>query len=194
MPTIESIIYQKLDQIINDACKYLNKHIHFTITGEKTDMDEMILKYIQYSLIHLVRNACDHGIEKEDERYLLRKHKIGHIHIDIQKSNEFITVQVQDDGRGIDIEELKKTAINKGLIEQNQILSYEEYLRLIFLPGFTTKQYPTPISGYGQGMSVVQQSIEVVLNGKISIYTQKNKGTCFQLQIPNIVDIRHDIP
>ncbi|MEM4576413.1 MAG: chemotaxis protein CheA [Candidatus Nezhaarchaeales archaeon] len=178
-------IFNMFPRIIRDTAKELGKEVDFIITGGEIAVDKKILEEIVDPLIHLIRNAIDHGIEKSEERTAMGKPPIGTIKITAKKESSYIVIQVEDDGRGIDPGYVKRVAVEKGFISQEVAskLSDEEALMLICLPGFSTKGSTTLMSGRGMGMNTVKNKIEA-LGGHLSITSQVGKGTTVSLRLP----------
>lgn len=178
-------IFNIFPRIIRDLAKELGKDVDFIITGGDIAVDKKILEEIFDPLVHVVRNAIDHGIEKSEERIANGKPPVGTIKITAKKESGYIVIQVEDDGRGIDPEHIKRVAIDKGFISQEMAskLSDEEALMLICLPGFSTKNSATMLSGRGMGMNAVKNKIEA-LGGSLSIASQVGKGTLVSMRLP----------
>ncbi len=179
------IISGKLYRTVNEVCRQTGKEAELIIEGEDLKMDRIIIERLVDPLIHLLRNAVDHGIEFPEERIKKGKPPAGKITISFIRENKFIKISVKDDGRGIDIESIKKKLLNKEVYTEEQVksLSDEMLLSFIFQPGFSTREEITEISGRGVGMDIVYNNI-TSLNGKIFIHTEKDKGTEFEMLIP----------
>lgn len=174
-------------KVIPGVLRKLDKNIQIDIVGGDVHIDCEIAKELNTPLIHLIRNSIDHGIEPEDIRQAVGKSKQGHVLISIAKNQDFVTVEVSDDGRGLDPELLKNTAIKKGILTEldAEKLTYQETLSLILKPGFTTSETVTDISGRGVGMDAAVVSIRDNLFGELSIESQKGIGTTFRINIPH---------
>jgi len=146
-------------------------------------------------LVHLVRNAIDHGIELPSLREACSKPRAGHVRLSAQQEGDFVTIEIRDDGAGIDPERLRAKALEKGLIDPEAAarLSHEECLQLIFLPGFSTKAEVTDISGRGVGMDVVQSRIRE-LSGQITIHSDVGRGSRFVIRVPLTLAILPTLP
>jgi len=180
-----SIIFRGFQRTIRDLAKEFGKEIHYVQEGGETQIDRGILEGLVDPMVHLIRNSIDHGIETTDERKRAGKPEKGIIRIAATQENGQIRVVIEDDGRGINSEKIKETAIQKKMFTQGQLdaMSEKEVLDLIFEPGFSTKKVANQISGRGIGMSVVKQNISK-LNGDIAIETAPGKGTKFIFSLP----------
>lgn len=179
-----SATFQRMNRIVRDMCRKLNKEIQLEIIGEETEVDKNIIERITDPLMHLVRNAIDHGIETADERQLVGKHRQGTITLEARNVGSDVHIIVKDDGRGLDKDKILKKARENGLLIMNEEdMSDSEIYKLILLPGFSTKDNVTEFSGRGVGMDVVAKNIESI-GGSISIQSEKNKGTQMILKIP----------
>jgi two-component system, chemotaxis family, sensor kinase CheA len=176
-------LIQKLQRVVRDTAKSLNKDVELLVEGEGLDVDKSVLDRLADPLIHILRNAVDHGLEKSDERLQSSKSKTGHVTLVFQNEGNHLTVEVKDDGKGINHEIIKTKAIEKGLITENQILSEKQLVNLVFHPGFSTKSETSEISGRGVGMDVVKTNIDKI-GGQIEISTVVGSGTSFKIQIP----------
>jgi two-component system chemotaxis sensor kinase CheA len=176
--------FQRMNRIVRDMCRKLNKEVQLEIIGEETEVDKNIIERITDPLMHLVRNAVDHGIETAEEREAMGKGRVGKITIEAKNVGSDVHIIVKDDGRGLNKEKiLKKARENNLLTTDEDSLSDSEIYRLILLPGFSTSDKVTEFSGRGVGMDVVAKNIEAI-GGSISIESEKNKGTQITLAIP----------
>ncbi|KAB8037840.1 hypothetical protein GCL60_11740 [Silvanigrella paludirubra] len=180
--------FQKLARTARDTSVMLNKEIILNFLGENTEIDKFILDEISDPLMHMVRNAIDHGLESNEERLQKNKNKEGTVTVKASHESGNLILCVQDDGKGLNPKTLYEIATKKGVIKGNETLSDEECYHLIFAPGFSTKAETTEISGRGVGMDVVKTNIEM-LSGKIEIFTEIDKGTTFKIKIPLSVGI-----
>lgn len=178
-------VFNKFPRMIRDLCRDLNKEIELIITGEDTELDKSVVEEIGDPLVHMLRNAVDHGIEPPEERIKKKKPKKGTVWLNAYHEGNHIVIEVKDDGRGIDPEKIKKKAVEKGIItpEEAKNLNKEEIFGLIFRPGFSTAEKVTGVSGRGVGMDVVKTNIEK-LNGIIQVESEINKGSTFKLKLP----------
>jgi len=178
-------VFNKFPRMMRDLCRDLNKEIELIITGEDTELDKSVVEEIGDPLVHMLRNAVDHGIEPPEERIKKKKPKKGTVWLNAYHEGNHIVIEVKDDGRGIDPEKIKKKAVEKGIItpEEAKNLNKEEIFGLIFRPGFSTAEKVTGVSGRGVGMDVVKTNIEK-LNGIIQVESEINKGSTFKLKLP----------
>jgi two-component system chemotaxis sensor kinase CheA len=178
-------VFNKFPRIIRDLAKALGKKVNLHLEGTETELDRSIIETIKDPLTHLIRNAIDHGIEPPSERIQLGKPQEGNLILRAYQEGGQVVIEVDDDGRGIDIEKIKKKAIEKGFMsyEEADRASEKELLNLIFKPGFSTAETVTQLSGRGVGMDVVKANIEK-LGGSIEINTVLGKGTNVKIKIP----------
>lgn len=175
--------FQKMARLVRDLSQKAGKPINFQTFGEETELDRTIVDKITDPLIHMVRNSIDHGIEPPEERVKKGKSPQGLLRLSAYHQAGSIVIEIEDDGRGLNAEKIRKKALEKGLISEHQELTEEELLNLIFKPGFSTADKVTEISGRGVGMDVVKKNIDA-LNGKIEMKTAPDKGTIFSLRLP----------
>jgi two-component system chemotaxis sensor kinase CheA len=178
-------VFGKFPRLVRDISASLNKKVELVIFGEGTEVDKSVIEHIGDPMTHILRNSIDHGLESTEERIAKGKDEKGKVVINtFQKGNQ-IVIEIIDDGKGIDIDKLKKTAIKKGLISQEEAdkMSDEAATNIIFMPGFSTVEKATELSGRGVGMDVVQTNISL-LNGYVEILTEKDIGTTFRICIP----------
>jgi len=183
-------IFNKFPRLVRDLARELGKKVELIIKGEDTELDRTVLDEITDPLIHLIRNAIDHGIEPPEERKKAGKSEVGKIILSARRERNYIIIEVEDDGRGIDIEKVKQKAIEKGIITKDEAerMSKEEILMLIFRPGFSTKDKVTKVSGRGVGMDVVKSKVEK-LGGSVRVYSEKGKGTKVVITLPPTIAI-----
>ena len=172
-------------RLVRDVSRQLNKQVRLVTKGEQTGVDRDILDKLEAPLSHLVRNALDHGMELPDDRVRNGKSASGTITIDAGHRAGSLTISITDDGRGINTESLKTKIIDRNLVTPQvaERLSEAELLEFLFLPGFSTRNEVTEISGRGVGLDVVQTMVKAV-GGTVRITTQPGKQTCFTLQLP----------
>lgn len=184
-------LFQKFHRIIRDTAAQEYKQVDLVLEGTEIEIDRNILQIISDSLIHLVRNAVSHGIEDQATRQTLGKSSVGTITLSARNDKDSVLIEVKDDGRGIDLEEIKSQAIAKGLMQEHmaQDVSENELISYIFAPGFSSATQVSEISGRGIGMSVVKKAMDKV-GGSIQIHTQKNQGTTFQMALPVSLALR----
>ncbi|MGB9731424.1 hybrid sensor histidine kinase/response regulator [Calditerrivibrio nitroreducens] len=178
-------VFNKFPRMIRDLARDLKKEVDLIITGEDTELDKSVVEEIGDPLVHMIRNAVDHGIESPEERIKKGKPAKGKVHLAAYHEGNHIVIEITDDGKGMDPEKLKKKAIEKKVItpEEAKGMSKEEAFGLIFKPGFSTAEKVTGVSGRGVGMDVVKTNIEK-LNGIISIESEIDKGSVFKLKLP----------
>jgi two-component system chemotaxis sensor kinase CheA len=181
-------LYTRFQRLVRDLSKDLQKDIAFMTEGGETELDKSIIEHLSDPILHLLRNSIDHGIEDADTRRRLGKAAQGTIRLRSFYSTGNVVVTIQDDGKGIDKAAVRKKAIEKGLISPEAVLSDKEVLNLIFLPGFSTADKITEVSGRGVGMDVVRQKIEA-LRGEIEIESAVNAGTLMTLRLPLTLSI-----
>jgi len=183
-------IFSKFPRIVRDLAKKLNKKVNLVMEGEDTEIDRSILDKLEDPLIHLVRNAIDHGIEPPEERLMAGKPEVGTIKLSAFQEGDRIIIAIEDDGKGIDVEKIKKKAVEKGLIspEQAENMSDKEAYELLFMPGFSTAEQISDVSGRGVGMDVVASTIHS-LRGTIEVESELGKGTKFIMKLPLTVAI-----
>ena len=183
-------IFSKFPRIVRDLAKKVGKKINLELEGEDTEIDRSILNQLEDPLIHLVRNSIDHGIEPPEERVAKGKPEAGTIILSALQEGDRIIVSIEDDGRGIDPEKIKKKAIEKGLIRPDQAeqMSDKEAYELIFMPGFSTVDKVSDLSGRGVGMDVVANVIHS-LRGAIEVESELGVGTKITMKLPLTVAI-----
>ena len=180
-----SQIFQLFPRLVRDLAKEQGKQVRLVIQGGDTQVDKKILEEIKDPLMHLIRNAIDHGIETPEERMQVGKTAQATVSLQGYQAGNKIMVELQDDGRGLNIEKIKKTAIRKGLYQAEELesMSIGQIHSLIFHPGFSTRNFVTEVSGRGVGMDVVKNNIEK-LKGIIEIDSTPNQGSTFSLRLP----------
>ena len=178
-----SQIFSRFPRLVRDISKSLNKKIQLIIEGEDTELDKSVIEDLLDPLIHCVRNSVDHGIESMTDREASGKPAEGHVLLRARNEGNMIVIEIQDDGRGIDVELVRKKAIDRGIIHPSKNLSDIEAFNLIFEPGFSTAKAVTDISGRGVGLDVVRKQIEK-LNGSVSVWSEHGSGTRFTIKLP----------
>jgi len=181
-------VFSKFPRMVRDLAKKFGKKIDFVMEGLDTELDRTVLDEMSDPIMHLIRNAVDHGIESPEERRAMGKSETGLIRLSARREKNNVVIELEDDGRGIDFEKVRKKAIEKGLISENAQLSEEDLKALIFLPGFSTKDQATEISGRGVGMDVVKTTVEK-LGGSLKLISEKGKGTKVRINLPPTVAI-----
>ncbi|HTK95055.1 MAG TPA: response regulator [Terriglobales bacterium] len=178
-------LYTRISRTVRDAAKASNKQVELTLAGADTELDNNIIQQISDPLVHLVRNAVAHGIEKHDDRYAAGKPDVGNIAVRAYHRGNHIYIEVEDDGRGIDYERVRATAIEVGLVaaDDAERLNERDLIDLLFHPGFSTAPRKTELAGRGVGLDVVKANLGA-LNGEIEIETEKGRGSRFTLKVP----------
>ncbi|MFA1753813.1 chemotaxis protein CheA [Xanthomonas campestris] len=180
-----SKVFSRFPKVARDVARTLSKEVELELIGAETELDRNLVEALADPLVHLVRNAIDHGIESPALREATGKPRSGHVRLSAQQEGDYVSIEIQDDGAGIDPERLREIARNKGLIDAEAAarLSTDECLHLIFMPGFSTKAEVTDISGRGVGMDVVQSRIRE-LSGQIQIQSELGRGSRFMIRVP----------
>jgi two-component system chemotaxis sensor kinase CheA len=176
-------IFSRLAQVIRRYSREIGKEINLSLYGEDTELDKSLAEEIVDPLMHLVRNSIDHGIESSEERTTKGKKEHGSIVLRAFQRGSHVVIEVIDDGKGIDVEKLKKKAIEKGLFESDADIEERDIIDLIFTPGFSTKDAVSEISGRGVGLDVVKEKLSMV-GGYTEVNTKKDEGTTFTLTLP----------
>jgi len=178
-------LFQRYPRMVRDLARSLGKHVELSLSGEETELDKTMIEELSDPLIHLVRNAVDHGVETGDERLSQGKPEKSTIWLSAEQIGDSILIQIRDDGRGMRPDVLRRKAVEKGVIDPELAANMDEQeaLRLIFLPGFSTKDQVNDISGRGVGMDVVKTKIQK-LNGRIDIDSVVGRGTTFSIYLP----------
>ncbi|WP_374502181.1 chemotaxis protein CheA [Pseudoxanthomonas sp.] len=178
-------VFSRFPKVARDVARQLQKEVDLELVGADTELDRNLVEALADPLVHLVRNAIDHGIEVPSLREACNKPRQGHVRLSAQQEGDFVTIEIRDDGAGIDPERLRVKALEKGLIDPEAAarLSHDECLQLVFLPGFSTKAEVTDISGRGVGMDVVQSRIRE-LSGQITIHSDVGRGSRFVIRVP----------
>ncbi len=178
-------VFSRFPKVARDVARNLKKEVELELIGAETELDRNLVEALADPLVHLVRNAIDHGIEMPELREAQGKTRSGNVRLSAQQEGDYVSIEVQDDGAGIDPERLRAKAREKGLIDPEAAarLTSEECLHLVFLPGFSTKQEVTDISGRGVGMDVVQSRIRE-LSGQIQIQSELGRGSRFMIRVP----------
>lgn len=179
-----TVTFQKMNRIVRDTCKKLGKEVELTILGQETEVDKNIIEQISDPLMHLIRNAIDHGLEPPAERQQQGKSAVGSIVLEAKNAGNDVWIIVRDDGRGLDREKILAKAKANGLLTRpEQELTDKDIYSFIFLPGFSTKDNVTELSGRGVGMDVVTQNVEKI-GGAILVDSTPGQGTAISIKIP----------
>lgn len=184
MVPIESVV-SKFPRMIRDLSKTLDKKMELYMSGEETELDRTVVDEIGDPLMHLLRNSADHGLESAEVRAERGKPEVGSIFLDAYQDGNNVVIEVSDDGNGIDVENVKMKAVERGIIteEQADIMSEKEIIDLLFLPSFSTAKKVSDVSGRGVGLDVVKSKIEA-LSGEIETRTTLGKGSTFIIRLP----------
>ncbi|HEU23803.1 MAG: chemotaxis protein CheA [Mesoaciditoga sp.] len=185
-----SFVFERFPRTVRDLSKSMNKRVELVIEGEETELDRTVADEIGEPLTHLIRNAIDHGIESEEERINLGKPPVGTIKLSAHQEGDSVIIEVSDDGRGFDKEKILKKAIEKGLIQEYDAakMTSEEIFNITFLPGFSTNDVSTEVSGRGVGMDVVKNVVES-LNGSVYLESVEKKGSKVTIRLPLTLSI-----
>jgi two-component system chemotaxis sensor kinase CheA len=180
-----ALVLNTMPRAVRDLSRQFGKKVNFIVEGEGTTIDKRILEQLGDPLIHLLRNALDHGLETPEERARADKPPTGTIRLQAKQEGGKVLLILEDDGRGIDPEMLKKSAIDKGLVDRREIAAWTQgqLLELIFLPGLSTSGFVTDVSGRGVGMDVVRANVER-LKGLVEVTSEVGKGTTFTISLP----------
>jgi len=175
--------FQKMARLVRDVSRKAGKQVELTISGEDTELDKTVIQQIGDPLIHMVRNAVDHGVEAAEGRIAAGKPVVGHVHLSASHQGGSIVIEISDDGKGLDPASLLQKGIDKGLVNPGEELSDQQIFQLIFAPGFSMAKQVTDISGRGVGMDVVKRNIDQ-LRGKVEITSELGKGSTFSIRLP----------
>jgi len=177
-------VFQKMARLVRDLAKKTNRKVEFVMSGEDTELDKNVVDKIGDPLVHMVRNAVDHGLEiSAEDRVAAGKDAVGRIELRAFHKGGNICIEIEDDGRGLPRDKILAKAIERGLVREGETLSDREIHNLIFEPGFSTAKQVTDISGRGVGMDVVRRNIEE-LRGTCEIMSEHGKGSRFQIKLP----------
>ncbi len=178
-------VFNRFPRMVRDIAKELNKDINLTIEGEETELDRTVIDEIGDPLMHLLRNSLDHGVEHPDDREAKGKPRTGEVGLIARHEGNNVVIMVTDDGSGIDADKIRSKAVEKGMITQEEAdnLDDSDAVRLVFLPGFSTAEKITDISGRGVGMDVVRSKIES-LGGHVDVETKIDEGSVFKIKLP----------
>lgn len=176
-------IFSRFRRLVHDLARETGKSIHFETEGESTEIDKTVSERLFDPIVHLIRNACDHGVGTAEQRQTVGKSPEGHIRLSAQQAGGEVLITIRDDGHGIDREVVRAKAQANGLVQASDSLTDQEVLQLIFQPGFSTAETVTNLSGRGVGMDVVKKTIETI-GGTIEVSSELGKGTTITLRIP----------
>ena len=180
-----SQVFNRFPRMVRDVTKELNKEINLTIEDEDTELDRTVIDEIGDPIMHLLRNSLDHGIEMPDEREAKGKPRVGEVGLIARHEGNNVVIMVTDDGKGIDADVIRRKAVEKGLFTQEEVdaMDNADAVRIVFLPGFSTAEKISDISGRGVGMDVVKSKIES-LSGHVDVETHINEGSVFKIKLP----------
>ena len=176
-------IFNRFPRVVRDLSRDLNRKVNLVIEGEETELDKTVVDDLLDPIMHCVRNSVDHGIEPPDERVKFGKEDTGTLILRASNEGNMIIIDIIDDGEGIDVDKVRQKAINKGLISPNKSLTDQEAYNLIFLPGFSTSDKISSVSGRGVGLDVVKTMVEK-LKGTINVTSERHKGSKFSIRLP----------
>jgi len=178
-------LFQKYPRIARDLARSLGKDVELALVGEETEIDKTMIEDLSDPIIHLIRNAVDHGVESMEDRRAAGKPEKSRVRLEARQEGDHIVILIADDGRGMNAERLRAKAIEKGLItdEEASAMDEKQSFNLILLPGFSTKDVASDVSGRGVGMDVVKTNIQK-LNGSIEITSAPGKGSTFIISLP----------
>ena len=180
-----SAVFNRFPRMVRDVSKELGKDINLTIEGEETELDRTVIDEIGDPIMHLLRNSLDHGVESPDAREAKGKPRTGEVGLIARHEGNNVVIMITDDGAGIDASKIRRKAVEKGMVTQSEADSLDDAdaVRLIFLPGFSTAEQITDISGRGVGMDVVRSKIEA-LSGHVDVETHIDEGSVFKIKLP----------
>lgn len=176
-------IFSKFRRLVRDLSQKLEKDVALTTTGEETELDKTVIEKLNDPFVHLIRNCIDHGIEMPAQRLEAGKPARGTVHISAVHSGDSVLIEISDDGAGLDCERLRRKAVERGLIAEQDTLDEQALYQLLFLPGFSTANSVSDLSGRGVGMDVVKRGIES-LRGHITIASEQGRGTAVRIRLP----------
>lgn len=179
------MVFNRFPRMIRDVARDIGKEIQLNMTGIETELDRTVIDEIGDPLIHLLRNSADHGIESKEKRLKVGKPSVGHINLRAYQDGDNVVIEVEDDGQGIDLERVKKKAIERGVVkkEMANTLSQKDIIDFLFKPSFSTSESVTNLSGRGVGLDVVKTKIEQ-LGGIVEVETESGKGSRFIIRLP----------
>jgi two-component system, chemotaxis family, sensor kinase CheA len=176
-------VFQRFPRLVRDVSQEIGKQIDLEINGAETELDKSMVEKLADPLVHIVRNAMDHGIEASDQRSAAGKSARGHISLNAFHQSGSVVIEIRDDGRGLNKARIFAKAVERGLVAADARLADKEIFELIFLPGFSTAEKVTDLSGRGVGMDVVRRNIDA-LRGSIDIHSEEGRGTTMQIRLP----------
>jgi len=185
-----STIFEGFPRMVRDIASQQGKHVNLVISGEENELDKKVMEGIKTSLIHILRNCVDHGIEEPEVRAALGKPRDGTIKVSASHEGDNVVITVEDDGRGMDISQIKETAVKKRLVSNHDLgaMSDKEVMNIVFMNGYSTSPIVTDVSGRGMGLDIVRRDI-TNLKGRVILDTEKNRGAKFTLVLPLTIAI-----
>lgn len=178
-----SFVFSRFPRLVRDISQKLNKQVELKLLGEQTELDKTVMEKISDPMVHLVRNSLDHGIETPESRIAAGKDPVGTLTLNAFHQGGNIVIEIMDDGQGLNTDKIRQKAIANGLITEDDELSQEEVNELIFMPGFSTADTVSDISGRGVGMDVVRRNIQA-LNGSVEVSSARGVGSTFTIRLP----------
>jgi two-component system chemotaxis sensor kinase CheA len=178
-----SFVFSRFPRLVRDISQKLNKEVELKLIGETTELDKTVMEKISDPMVHLVRNSLDHGLETPEHRIEAGKEPVGKVTLNAFHQGGNIVIEIMDDGNGLNTDKIQSKAIEKGLISESDSLTDDEINDLIFLPGFSTADAVSDLSGRGVGMDVVKRNIHA-LNGSIDVTSERGKGSTFTIRLP----------
>jgi two-component system chemotaxis sensor kinase CheA len=176
-------VYGRLDRMVRRLARQAGKQVQTVFLGGETRLDKTLIDHMMDPLVHLLRNAIDHGLEAPDERRARGKPEVGTVRVEAAQVGQRIALRIADDGRGIQLEKVRQRAIQMGLIDEQTEITVQDALRLIFEPGFSSAEQVGEVSGRGVGLDIVKRTVER-LNGAITVHTEAGRGTAFEILLP----------
>jgi len=178
-------VFMRFPRMVRDLANTLGKKLELVISGEDTELDRTVIDGLGDPLVHMLRNAVDHGLEMPEDRVAAGKSEVGTVNLSARHAGSSVVIEVRDDGKGMDPEVLRASVVRKNLMTETQAaaLSDDEALQLVFLPGFSTAATTTDISGRGVGMDAVRTAI-TELSGEVSIASTMGEGSTFTIRLP----------
>ena len=178
-----SFVFSRFPRLVRDTSQKLNKQVELKLLGEQTELDKTVMEKISDPMVHLVRNSLDHGLETPEQRVAAGKDPMGTVTLNAFHQGGNIVIEIMDDGQGLNTEKIRSKAIANGLIQESDELSPDEINELIFMPGFSTADEVSDISGRGVGMDVVRRNIQA-LNGSVEVASAPGVGSTFTIRLP----------
>jgi two-component system chemotaxis sensor kinase CheA len=176
-------VYGRLERMVRRLARQAGKQVQTVFLGGETRLDKTLIDHMMDPLVHILRNAIDHGLEAPDERRARGKPEVGTVRVEAAQVGQRIALRITDDGRGIQLERVRRRAIQMGLIDEQTEVTVQDVLRLIFEPGFSSAERVGEVSGRGVGLDIVKRTVER-LNGTITVHTEAGRGTTFEILLP----------